>query len=383
MPRIVAFTVHAVDLPFRLKFEHAAASRSQSESLFVEVTLDDGTIGWGESLPRPYVTGETRDGACVLLATHILPHLVDRSFASFDAVVSFLTECDGKAPANWVSPQMPQGAAWCAVDLALLDAFGKHFKKPPLGPANLRRDLRYSGVVSSGKDWKHRAQLLGYRLLGFRDIKLKVDASTTASDIAKIHRIAGHRIHLRADVNMGWDVSQALHLMPALARNGIRSFEQPLTASDFGGAARLIRETGLEVMADESFTTADSLKSLVNMRACTAITARISKCGGLIATLARCREAHAAGLWVQLGCQVGESSLLSAAHLHLCAAFPEVRHTEGCFGRLLLEEDPVTPALRFGRGGRPPRLPHGAGLGIEVDRDCLERHLSGRWSGSA
>ena len=106
--------------------------------------------------------------------------------------------------------------------------------------ATLRRDLRYSGVVSSGKDWKHRAQLLGYRLLGFRDLKLKVDASTTASDIAKIHRIAGHRIHLRADVNMGWDVSQALHLMPALARNGIRSFEQPLTASDFGGAARVL-----------------------------------------------------------------------------------------------------------------------------------------------
>jgi L-alanine-DL-glutamate epimerase-like enolase superfamily enzyme len=383
MPRIVAFTGHAVDLPFRLKFEHAAASRSQSESLFVELKLDDGTVGWGESLPRPYVTGETRDGACVLLATHILPHLLDRSFDSFDDVISFLTGCDGKAPANWVSSQMPQGAAWCAVDLALLDAFGKHFKKRPPGPSNLRRDLRYSGVVSGGKDWKHRAQLLGYRLLGFRELKLKIDASTTANDIAKIHRIAGNRIQLRADVNMGWDVSQALHLMPALAQHGIRSFEQPLTASDFGGAARLIRETGLEVMADESFTTADSLKSLVNMRACTAINARISKCGGLVATLARCREAHAAGLWVQVGCQVGESSLLSAAHLHLCAAFPEIRHAEGCFGTLLLEEDPASPPLRFRRGGKPPRTPAGAGLGIEIDRACLEHHLSGRWSGSA
>jgi L-alanine-DL-glutamate epimerase-like enolase superfamily enzyme len=383
MARIVAFTVHAIDLPFRLKFEHAAASRSQSESLFVELKLDDGTIGWGESLPRPYVTGEARDGACVLLSTHILPHLLDRSFASFDEVISFLTECDGKAPASWVSPQMPQGAAWCAVDLALLDAFGKHFKKPPLGPANPLRDLRYSGVVSSGKGWKHRAQLLGYRLLGFRDLKLKVDASTTANDVAKIHRMVGDRIHLRADVNMGWDVSQALNLMPALARHGIRSFEQPLTASDFGGAARLIRETGLEVMADESFSTTDSLKSLVKMRACTAVNARISKCGGLVATLARCREAHAAGLWVQIGCQVGESSLLSAAHLHLCAAFPEVRHAEGCFGKLLLDEDPASPALRFGRGGKPPRIPPGAGLGVEIDRACLERHRSGRWSGDS
>ena len=383
MARIVAFTVHAVDLPFRLKFEHAAASRSQSESLFVELKLDDGTTGWGESLPRPYVTGEARDGACVLLATHILPHLLDRSFDSFEEVIAFLTACDGKAPADWVSPQMPQGAAWCAVDLALLDAFGKHFKKPPLGPAKLRSDFRFSGVVSSGKGWKHRAQLLGYRLLGFRELKLKIDAATTANDIARIHRIAGNSIHLRADVNMGWDVSQALHLMPALARNGIRSFEQPLTASDFGGAARLVRETGLEVMADESFSTTDSLKSLINMRACTAINARISKCGGLVATLARCREAQAAGLWVQVGCQVGESSLLSSAHLHLCAAFPDVRQAEGCFGTILLEEDPVSPLLRFGRGGRPPKMPRGAGLGVEVDRASLEHHRSGQWSGSA
>jgi len=383
MPSIVAFTVHALDLPFRLKFDHAAASRSQSESLFVELKLDDGTIGWGESLPRPYVTGEARDSACELLTSHILPHLLDRSFDSFEEVVSFLTECDGKAPAAWVSPQMPHWAAWCAVDLALLDAFGKYFKQSPLGPATLRPDLRYSGVVSSGKGWKHRAQLLGYRLLGFRELKLKIDASTTANDIAKIHRFTGDRIHLRADVNMGWDVSQALHLMPALARNGIRSFEQPLTASDFGGAARLIRETGLDVMADESFSTAESLKSLISMNACTAINARISKCGGLVATLARCREAHAAGLFVQVGCQVGESSLLSAAHLHLCAAFPQVRHAEGCFGTILLEEDPVSPALRFGRGGKPPRIPRGPGLGIQIDRSTLEHHRSGHWSRSA
>jgi L-alanine-DL-glutamate epimerase-like enolase superfamily enzyme len=88
-------------------------------------------------------------------------------------------------------------------------------------------------------------------------------------------------------------------------------------------------------------------------------------------------------LFVQVGCQVGESSLLSAAHLHLCAAFPEVRHAEGCFGTILLEEDPVSPALRFGRGGKPPRIPRGPGLGIQIDRSTLEHHRSGHWSRSA
>ena len=52
----------------------------------------------------------------------ILPALVGRSFRSLAEVVSFLERCDGKAPPGRVGPQVAQTAAWCSVDLALLDA---------------------------------------------------------------------------------------------------------------------------------------------------------------------------------------------------------------------------------------------------------------------
>jgi muconate cycloisomerase len=382
MPRIVAFAVHAVDLPFRVKFEHAAASRRHSESLFVELHLDDGTTGWGESLPRVYVTGESRDVAGELLAGSILPRLLDRAFESFEEVVAFLTACDGLTPADWLPRDQPQSAAWCAVDLALLDAFGKHFGRAPFGEVSPPPDLRYSGVLSSGAGWKHRLQPLLYRLLGFRSLKIKVDPATPVAAIKRVRRFAGQNVALRIDANMCWTYDEALRRMPEFARAGITSFEQPLAAGDLDGAARLIRETGLEVMADESLHTGESLRRLIEAKACTAINARISKCGGLIATLARCREARNAGLWVQLGCQVGESSLLSAAHLHLSAAFPKAVHREGCFGTFLLAEDPAHPELRFGRGGRAPRLPHASGLGVEIDADLLARHRTKHWAGS-
>lgn len=382
MPRIVSFAVHAVELPFRVKFEHAAASRRSSESLFVELRLNDGVTGWGESLPRAYVTGESRDAACELLAGSILPRLLGRDFASFEEVLAFLTACDGRAPSEWVPRDMPQSATWCAVDLALLDAFGKHFGRTPFGSSSLPPDLRYSGVLSSGEGWKHRLQPLVYRLLGFRALKVKAGPETTVGHILRIRRLAGSGIELRVDANMSWTFDQALHLMPDFARAGINSFEQPLAADDLAGAARLIRETGLEVMADESLHTGESLRRLIDTKACTAINARISKCGGLIATLARCREARNADLRVQLGCQVGESSLLSAAHLHLCSAFPKARHLEGCFGSFLLADDPVYPALRFGRGGRPPHLSATSGLGVEIDMECLARHRLKHWQDS-
>ena len=381
MPKIIAYSLQSVELPFRGKFEHAAASRSTSSSLFLELTLDDGTCGWGEALPRSYVTGESCESACALLSESILPHLVGMEFSSFSELTDFLSGCSGEAPADWVPSETPQSAAWCAVDLALLDAFGKFFGCSPFGssPAMLPAGFRYSGVLTSSRSWKQTAQLLAYRLVGFRALKLKVDEQSSPAEVARIRRLAGSRIDLRADVNMGWDLSQALKIMPELAREGVGSFEQPLAADRLDDAAQLVRDTGLDVMADESLNTRRSLEQLIEKKACTAINARVSKCGGLIATLARCREAVEAGLWVQVGCQVGESSVLSAAHLHLCAEFAQMRHAEGCFGKLLMAEDPASPLLQMSLGGHPPRLPHAPGIGVTVDAEMIAKYRTEHW----
>jgi L-alanine-DL-glutamate epimerase-like enolase superfamily enzyme len=139
-----------------------------------------------------------------------------------------------------------------------------------------------------------------------------------------------------------------------------------------------VAESAAEVVVDEGLTTRESLQTLISRRACTGANVRSSKCGGLLGASARCREALDAGLMLQVGCQVGESSLLSAAHLTLLQALapltPGVRYAEGCFGRHLLREDPASPLVQFGYGGRPPRRPPGAGLGVQVDLAALQRH---------
>ena len=176
---------------------------------------------------------------------------------------------------------------------------------------------------------------------------------------------------------MAWDVEQALELIGQLRSVGIESFEQPIAADDLAGLARLVAESPGQILVDEGLTDRDSLQRFISHRACTGANVRISKCGGLVGAYARCREAHDAGLILQVGCQVGESSLLSAAHLTLLSALapltPGVRYAEGCFGRHLLRADPASPLLQFRYGGRPPRPPAGTGLGVRVDQAMLER----------
>jgi L-Ala-D/L-Glu epimerase / N-acetyl-D-glutamate racemase len=381
MPTVTEFQLFAVDLPFKTAFRHAAAARTTSESLFLRMRLDSDVEGWGESLPRAYVSGERREQVFVLLRDAILPALLGRTFQSLAEVVSFLEKCDGKAPSEWVPPDVPQTSAWCCVDLALLDAFGRDFGHPaslggqPSGGALER--YRYSGVVSAGRGWPYAKSLIKMRAFRFPHVKLKVGEDGALQAARTARRLLGRRVDLRVDANMAWDVEQALDLIEELRMVGIRSFEQPIAADDLAGLARLVAESSAHIMVDEGLTDRDSLQRFISHRACTAANVRISKCGGLVGAYDRCREVLDAGLMLQVGCQVGESSLLSAAHLTLLSALapltPGVRFAEGCFGRHLLREDPASPLVQFGYAGRPPPRPPGAGLGVQIDQTMLER----------
>lgn len=377
MVQIASFDVHAVDLPFRKPFKHAAAERLTSNSVFVRCVTDTGVSGFGECLPREYVTGETRDGAFEALAAEILPRLIGRQFDSMDEVNRFLEECDGKTP-GWIDAGRPQSAAWCAVDLALFDTFGKAFGVAALHDERrpLPESFRYSGVLSADKGFGVLKSALKQRLFGLRQVKLKVGTPDDVASVRLLSKVFGRGLDIRVDANMGWSCQDALKAMPEMARYGVRSFEQPVAADDTKSLAALVAGTGLGVMVDESLGDRESLERLIAARACTAINLRVSKCGGLVASLARAREALAAGLVVQIGCQVGESSLLSAAHLILSACVQEVTYAEGCFGLHLLREDPCRPLLQFARGGRPPPVPREPGLGVVVDTRMLKEATS-------
>lgn len=389
MPRIVGIDLLELDLPFRRAFRHAAASRARSESLFVRFLTDGGHLGHGETLPRSYVTGETRAASFDLLAQHILPHLLGADFGAFDEVQAFLARCDGKAPTTWVDGTTAQTAAWCAVDLALLDTFGRAFgvgfgrgiSSATEGSASGEwpQGLRY-GLVLSEDPWRQQLRtLLKARLFGLHDVKVKVSGQSLGG-VRLARRVLGSRARVRLDANMGWTFDEARRAIAALGGERVDTVEQPVAVRDLEGMARLCA-AGVPVVADESCHDGGSLERLIAARACRGVNIRIVKCGGLVAALARSRRALQAGLTLQIGCQVGETSLLSAAQLALVRTLGRgISYVEGCYGQRLLETDPVRPLLQFGFGGRPPQPLPGAGLGIDVDLGALAPHVGRQFS---
>src|SRR5215475_11665616 len=64
---IVALTAYHVRIPLRRRIRHASHTRTETDNLLVRCVLEDGSTGYGEGVPRDYVTGETIDSSLDLL----------------------------------------------------------------------------------------------------------------------------------------------------------------------------------------------------------------------------------------------------------------------------------------------------------------------------
>src|SRR5580700_3584467 len=75
--KVVELSAFVVCIPLRKAVKHASHVRTETENVIVRCTLDDGTVGYGEGVPRDYVTGETADSAIELLKRSDLASQLD------------------------------------------------------------------------------------------------------------------------------------------------------------------------------------------------------------------------------------------------------------------------------------------------------------------
>src|SRR4051794_34567207 len=109
-----------VAVPLKKEIRHASHERVASDNLIVRVTLDDGRVGYGEGVPRPYVTGETIETTFDTLARLDLARHLGRP-ADYADVVRRL-ESLPRAATEDAPGAMAANGARCARELAILAA---------------------------------------------------------------------------------------------------------------------------------------------------------------------------------------------------------------------------------------------------------------------
>jgi muconate cycloisomerase len=366
--KLASFEILVIEIPLRVAVKHALAEHRVARNVLVAAHDGEGHIGWGESCPRTYVTGENVVGARELLRSRILPDLVGTEADSFEAVTRRMQNA-------LEGVKRDQQAAFCAAELAVLDLAGHVFGVSAgevFGPVRRER-ARYSGVIAAGdqESLEHYAAIARDAGAGAVKVKVGADLDNNLRVLETARAVLGDEVELRIDANCAWDVAGAIAQLEAMAPFRLAGVEQPLPAGDLPGLRELTAAAIVPVVVDESLATLNDARRLVDRRACDIFNIRISKVGGLVnaARIQRC--AQAAGLECQLGAQVGETGLLSAAGRHFATRVDDVRWCEGSYDGVLLETQITAPDITVGPGGWADAIA-GPGLGVAPLDEALD-----------
>jgi muconate cycloisomerase len=377
--QVVQLEARHVRIPLRRKVTHASHTRTDTDNLVVRCVLSDGSVGFGEGVPRDYVTGETIDFALDLLQRSEVAKQLPACSEFLEAVHA--AERIKLLPAPGDDRLIQGNAARCAVELAVLDAYGRTFGEPLMNVTRIlapelyepKDRIQYSGVIGNPKGWKGRAYPLVYRLAGFKQVKLKVGIPDT-DDVKRTRRTRkwlGSNMDLRLDANEAWSPAEVADKIRSLEPFQITSVEQPVRHEDVACLAEVRKQVKTPIMLDESLCGEVDAERAVRGGWCDLFNLRLSKCGGFIPSLRLAQHAMRHGLGYQLGCQVGETAILSAAGRHFATSVKDIRYLEGSYDRHLVWESLSKEDITFKRNGSAPMLV-GAGLGITVDPDRVD-----------
>lgn len=380
---IRTISLHHVAVPLKSKIRHASHERTSSDSFVVRVTLDSGEVGHGEGVPRSYVTGETIETAFAALRGLDVARAVGQPH-DFPSAVHHVASI--QLPEIEADPRgMFGNAARCALELALLDAYGRKFGNS-IGDAvrlfaesGLRffdrpSPVRYSGAIMADSTRKERISAFKMRIYGFHQVKIKVgvEEQDDPSRLARLRRILGRGMDIRIDANEAWHAVELVDRVRPLLRFRPSALEQPVPHAEVDSLGRLREGLGVPIMLDESLCGYPDALSAIARGTADILNVRVSKCGGIGPTLKIMALAGRSGLGIQLGCHPGETGILSAAGRHIAANVAGIRYLEGSYDRHVLAENLIVEDITFGYGGRAQPL-DGPGLGATIDPSALDR----------
>jgi muconate cycloisomerase len=359
----------AVRLPMKKPVQMAGETVAKADNVFVRIEADSGAVGWGEAAAAPTMTGETIAG--MMAAIELLtPKLLGRAPYDFAGAAATM---DVQLYGN--------SGAKAAIDIALHDLVGRASGRPVYALFGVKRRSRFAVLAVIGSEDAaadlHNAQARWNA--GYRAFKIKVGLGTPEADAVRTSMLCqalkrqaqgGEPCLVCADANQGFSVDGALTFVRGIGDCGLDFFEQPVSAHDLDGMSRVATASAVPIGADEGIHSLDDIARHHERKAARGVSLKAIKLGGLSGLFAASRLCGELGMQVNISCKTGETSLASAAALHLAAVAPATAWGLTVTNDGLAEDVTATPlAVTDGHVEVPER----PGLGIDVDEHRLRR----------
>ncbi len=371
--KIVEVLTHVLEAPLSQPFAYARAWYATRTASIVEIVTDEGLTGWGECYgPSRLTAAAVESFRPLLIGADPLRNdwLWQEIYARFRDHGQKGVVIEGLS----------------GVDIALWDLKGKFFNAPVHrlmgGPIRTEVEAYATGLYrrEAGDPEAYLCEeALDYVGQGFRAVKLKVgfgvdeDARITRA----LRRAIGPDVRLMIDANHAYDAIAAIRLGRMVEDLDIGWFEEPVPPEDLAGYQAVREALSIPVAGGECEFTRYGFREVLVSRSIDILQPDTCAAGGL----SECKKIAdmATAFGVRYVPHVWGTGIALAAALQLLAVLP---HSPSSLNpiELMLEFDRTEHPIRQAILTRPiehrdgiVRVPDGPGLGIEIDRDALER----------
>lgn len=312
-------------------FAIATGSVSSAQNVLITLTLQDGSVGYGECAPFPPSTGESQGTA--LAAAQDCIALLEGQDATHWRTLSKLVH----------SMYYSQTTVCAGIEIALLDALTRSYGIPLyvfFGGASTQVETDISIPLVAPEHAKMLARAIVKR--GVTSIKVKV-GSDLYEDVERVEAIreAAPGLGLTLDANQGYTPNEALLCLEALDDRDIRPLmlEQPVHKDDYDGLRYISQHTTVPIFADESAASPAAVARLIKMQAVSGINIKLMK-SGLVEAMDIAAVCRANGIQLMIGAMI-ESRLAISAAAHFVAGVGGFRYID-LDTPMLLADDPFT-----------------------------------------
>ena len=379
--KITRIDGYPLDFPQDPPWGYAKGWVSSAPALIIEVYTDEGLSGLGEAYGPPRAVHAMVRSLCEPLAVGADPFGTESLWARMVHEARDFTTSGAAL------------AAISAIDIACWDIKGKALGVPVCtllgGP--VRRALpcyasaiRYLRDPSTSDELADPARTASsFANQGFGAMKMAIGLLEPTRDLERVKRVReslGPDVDLIVDANQAYQVRQAADVGRALEDLGVLWFEEPLAPDDLPGLTALRKRLRVPLAGGEALATRAGFRRVISRHLLDIIVLETGLAGGLT----ECRKildmAQAFGIESTMH---GYASVVgTAAALHLAAAMPPPA-SPAPWTMLPFEYAPE-PFSRSGDLALEPLVCREGvievpldrpGLGVELDRDALERRL--------
>jgi muconate cycloisomerase len=364
-PALVIRRVDAVPvaLPLKKPMKMAGVNITHAQNVLVRIEAKDGTVGWGEAASAPTMTGDTLGGLVAAVRDHLAPLLVGEDAWGRPALTRRMK-----------AALVGNSGAHSAVEMALLDLAGRAAKVPliELVGSAVRDGVAPMWLLGNKMTEEDIAEAHEREAAGFDFFKLKVGVKPLAAEIEgtrALRAALGPDVPLCADANCGFSIDTARRYLDGTRAADLLFLEQPLEAADLDGFAALARNAPVPLGVDEGIHSLADIDAHARAGA-GGVSLKLIKLGGIGPAIEAAHLCQRLGLKVNVASKIAESSIASAALLHLACAIPQSDWGVS-LTHFYLAEDLVKRPLPLGDG--MVARPTGPGLGVEVDEAAVAR----------